>query len=59
MADRDDPRPRGTVTTTQMGGGATWTSAFYTQPDDCGRTLRLTVSSRSGPSQTFVVRVKR
>jgi hypothetical protein len=51
--------PRGAVTTMQMGGGATSTPAYYTQPDDRGRTLRLTVSSRSGPSQTFVVRVKR
>lgn len=51
--------PRGEVSTMQIGGGATSTRAYYTQPDDRGHTLRWTVSSRSGPSQTFMVRVKR
>jgi hypothetical protein len=51
--------PYGTGGTEQLGGGSTSGFTYYPQPFDRGRTLRFTVSSRSGRSQTFVVRVKR
>jgi hypothetical protein len=49
--------PYGTGSTGPMGAGSS-AFAYYPQPEDRGRKLRFTVSSASGPSQTFIVRVK-